>query len=299
MNRSRLTLAMAVLLTVFATAAPTSHGLDLGGMDTKVKPGDDFFAYANGAWLKATQIPPDRASYGVFTMLDEVANKRTADLVRTAASAKRGTEARKIGDYYTAFMNEALIEKRGLAPIEPQLESIAAIRDKRALASHLGSELRADVDPLNNTNFHTSRLFGLWVSPGFADPDHNVAYLLQGGLSLPDRDNYLETDAASVELQKKFRAHIAAVLTLAHIADAETKADAIYGLEHRIAEVHATRTESADVNKANNPWPQGEFSTRAPGLDWDRYFRAAGLSTPTITVWPSGRCGRRGAPRRQ
>lgn len=279
----------ALVLLLFAVTAPVALAQDIAGMDRSVKPGDDFFRFANGAWLDKTQIPADRAAYGVFSMLDEEANRRTADLVREAASAPAGSEARKVGDYYTAYMNEAAIERRGIAAVQPHLRAIAAIRDKDELATYLGSELRADVDALNNTNFHTTRLFGLWVSPGFADPDHYVGYLLQGGLGLPDRDNYLQTDARSVELQSKYIAHIAAILQLAHIRDAESRAVAIYDLERRIAQTHATRTESVDVNKANNPWTMREFATRAPGMNWDRYFAAARLAgQPMLVVWHPG-----------
>jgi putative endopeptidase len=116
---------------------------------------------------------------------------------------------------------------------------------------------------------------------------------LQGGLGLPDRDNYLSTDAQDVELQAKYKAHIAAVLKLANMADADTQAARIYDLERKIAEAHNTRTDSADVHKANNPWRLQDFSTKAPGLEWASFFKAAGLSgQPMIMVWhPAGVTG--------
>jgi putative endopeptidase len=272
-----------------AEVARDTHGLDLSGMDRSVNPGDDFFRYANGDWLKVTKIPEDRASYGVFDALAEEANRQTADLIMEARKAAPGSEARKVGDYYDAFMDEKAIEARGLSPLKAELDEINSIADKAALARVLGSELRADVDPLNNTNFYTDRLFGIWVSPDFNNPERNVAYILQGGLGLPDRDNYLGNDARDVELQAKYRAHVAKVLKLAGVADAEAKAARIYDLEHRIAEAHTSRTESEDVHKANNPWRLQEFSAKAPGLDWPNFFKAAGLSgQPLIMVWQPG-----------
>jgi putative endopeptidase len=296
MRTNHLKLGLALLLFVAQLCAPFAaaqqpareHGPDIAGMDKAVRPGDDFFSYANGNWFKSTQIPPDRSSIGVFSILDAKANRRTADLIRDAAKSNppAGSEARKIADFYAAYMDEQAIESKGLAPVRPELDGIAAIRDKAALARLLGGQLRADVDALNNTNFYTDRLFGLWVSPDFNNPERNVGYLLQGGLSMPDRDNYLSTDAASVELQNKFRDHVAAVLKLAGVAEADAKAARIYDLEHRIAETHASRTDSADVLKANNPWPVREFSRRAPGLDWAGFFTAAQLSgQPMIMVW--------------
>ncbi|HYX28270.1 MAG TPA: M13 family metallopeptidase, partial [Pyrinomonadaceae bacterium] len=255
-------------------------------------PGDDFFSYANGTWFRAAQIPADRSSYGAFDAVAEKVNQRTADIIKEADKSN-DAETRKIGDYYDAFMDENAIESKGLNPIKSELDEIGSIADKTALAKVLGSQMRADVDPLNNTNFYTDRLFGIWVSPDFNNPTHNIAYLLQGGLGLPDRDNYLSAEKNNVELQSKYREHVATVLKLANIADADAKAARIYDLEKMIATAHVNRTDSEDVHKADNPWPLKDFSKQAPGLDWDTYFKAAGLSDqPMIVVWhPSGVTG--------
>jgi predicted metalloendopeptidase len=269
-------------------AATASKGLDMAGMDRAVKPGDDFYAYANGGWMRSTPIPADRPAIGAFSTIDEEVNQRTADLIREAgrSDAARDSEARKVGDFYNAFMDERAIEARGLTPIKEDLDAIAAIQDRRALARLLGSELRADVDPLNNTEFHTDRLFGLWVSPDFARPDRNVGYLLQGGLGMPDRDNYRSSEAGNQELQAKYRAHITRVLELSGRAGAGDRAARIYDLERAIADAHVSRTDSEDVHKANNPWKLSEFAARAPGLDWDAFFGSAGLAgEPMIMVW--------------
>jgi putative endopeptidase len=276
-------------------AADTPHGLDVAGMDRKVRPGDDFFAYANGKWVATTEIPADRSSWGVFAMLAEKADKRTADLIRDTAAKKNaaGSEEQKIADYYAAFMDEAAIEAKGLHPLDDQLAAIRAISDRTALARIAGSQLRADVDPLNNTNFETSRLFGIWVSPDFDKPSANTGYLLQGGLGMPDRDYYLGTDATSKATQDKYRQHIAAVLKLAGIDGAEERAGRIYDLEHGIAEGHGSRTDSEDVHKANNRWTRADFSSKAPGLDWPAFFDAAGLGAQNdLFVWqPTGVIG--------
>jgi len=285
-------LGLALLLAngnlLLSSRVARAQGIDLAGMDKSVDPGDDFFSYANGGWFKTVEIPADRPAYGAFDMIAEKVRTRTADLIKGAGKSSE-PEAKKIGDYYDAFMNEDAIEKKGLTPIKADLDEIARLADKTALARLLGSQLRADVDPLNNTNFYTDRLFGIWVSPDLNNPTHNVAYLLQGGLGLPDRDNYLSTEKNDVELQAKYREHIVTILKLANIADAEAKAARIYDLEKMIATVHATRTDSADIQKANNPWPVKDFSKKAPGLDWTTFFKASGLSAqPTIIVWHPG-----------
>jgi putative endopeptidase len=282
--------ALIALSTALAQDAPTPaiHGIDPSHMDTSVKPGDDFYHYANGAWLKSYEIPPDRAGVGVFSVLDDIANKRTAALIEEVAKSnpKPGTGQRKIADLFNAFMDEPGIESKGMAPLRPQLASIAAIKDKKDLARALGESLRNDVDALNNTNFHTANLFGLWVAPGFEDSDHYTAYLLQGGLQLPDRDYYVSDSAHMRELRAKYQPHIAAMLKLAGFTDTDTRAAHIFELEKAIAEKHISFADSQDVHKANNTWKQSDFAAKAPGLDWAEYFKAAGLSKqPSFIVW--------------
>src|SRR3954451_1368883 len=288
MTSRKLAFVTAFFLALTAAAAGPNHGLDPAGMDKSVKPGNDFYAYANGTWTKNTPIPPDRSSVGVFSILDEKANERTSKLIQDADKSKAAasSEERKIGDFYAAFMDEKAIESRGLRTIQQELDQIAAISDKSSLARVLGSELRADVDALNNTNFYTDRLVVLSGSPDFDNPTRNVGYLLQGGLGLPDRENYLRKDAKDIELQTKYRAHIVAVLGLAHVANATERAAHIYALEHKIAEAHVSRVDSEDVHKANNPWKLQQFPVKALGLDWPAYFKAADLSAqPMIMVW--------------
>src|SRR5208337_4704718 len=118
-----------------------------------VKPGDDFYQYANGEWLKRTEIPPDRVGVNVFTKLGDLANKRTSDLIEEIAKSNppAGSSSRKVADLYNSYMDEAAIEAKGFTPLRPHLEAISAIRDKLELARALGETLRADVDALNNT----------------------------------------------------------------------------------------------------------------------------------------------------
>ena len=290
MDRTRFTKIFTLILLISVVywglpVAARDPGIDIGGMDKSVDPGDDFFGYTNGNWAKATTIPADRTSFGAFDVIFDEVSKRTNDLI-TAAATSKDPEIRKVGDYYKAYLDEASIEKRGLDPIKDELAEINAIDDKAALSRVLGTELRADVDPLNATNFYTNRLFGLFISSDFNNPKKNVPYLLQGGLGMPDRDNYLSTDEHNVDLQNKYKTHIETVLKLANVADADAKAQRIYDLEHKIAEVQESREESEDVHKANNPWKLADFATKAPGIDWAAYFKAAGVSSqPMIMVW--------------
>ena len=276
------------LATAQDASKPDTHGISVANMDRSVVPGDNFFLYCNGDWIKRTELPPDRARLSVFSTLADLSDKRTSALIEEIAKSnpKPGTSARKIADLYNSYMDEALIEAKGLAPIQPHLKAIAAIQDKKQLAATLGETLRADVDALNNTNFHTAHLFGLWVAPGFNDPDHYAAYLLQGGVQLPDREYYLSDNQHMREVRTKYQAHVSAMLKLAGFDDADARAERIVALEHAIAEKHLTLAENDDIHKANNPWTLADFSSKAPGLDWPEYFRGAGLSKQaSFIVW--------------
>jgi predicted metalloendopeptidase len=294
MTRTGRTTLLIALLAAAAcnrdrSAAPATagHEIDRDAMDTAVAPGDDFFRYANGGWLKKTEIPPDRSTYGIWTVLFDRAQQRTRELLEHAAAAgSAGTDERKVGDYYATYMDEASIEKKGLDPLRARLREIAALGDKRALAGWIGRDLRADVDPLNMTNFHTSRLFGVWITEDLNNPARNVPYLLQGGLGLPDRDYYVEKGERMDAIRSAYRSHISKILELAGIDRPTDRAAGIFNLESRLAAVHATRTESVDVQKANNPWALAEFARRAPGMDWPSLLAAARLDkAPAVVVW--------------
>jgi endothelin-converting enzyme/putative endopeptidase len=275
------------LLAAYAQDTPKqdTHGIAVANMDRSVKPGDNFYLYCDGDWIKRTEIPPDRSRIGVFTTLADLSDKRTAALIEEAAKSA-GPRASKIADLYNSYMDEAGIEANGLAPIQSHLKAIAAISNKKELAAALGESLRADVDALNNTNFHTSHLFGLWVAPGFNDSDHYAAYLMQGGVQLPDRDYYLSSSEHMREIRTKYQAHVSAMLKLAGFTDTDARAERIVALERAIAEKHLSLEANDDIHKANNTWKQSDFAANAPGLDWAEYFRGAGLSKQaSFTVW--------------
>ena len=286
--RFRLVLATLFIAVAACKAAPKPlrSGIDLAGMDKSVNPGDDFYEYTNGNWSKATPIPPDKSRYGVFTMLADEVRKRTRSLIEEAsANTGTGDEPRKVGEYYSSFMDEATIESKGIAPLKPQLDTISKIQNRNDLAGTLGGTLRADVDALDATNFHTENLFGVWVTQALTDPTRTVPYLLQGGLGLPDRDYYLSGTPQMADLRKQYQTHIAAVLMLAGFTDPSTRAARVFALETKIAKVHATRVESEDVHTAVS-WKREEFAMKAPGVDWAVLLDGAGLKdVPEFIVW--------------
>jgi putative endopeptidase len=274
--------------TAASSQAKQSAGLDLAGMDRQVKPGDNFEQYANGTWRDNTEIPQDRSSTGVFYEVFEKAEKRTSELVKGLAASEpaAGSDERRIADYYKAFMDESAIEQRALHPLDAQLAKVDAIKSRTDLARALGAQLRADVDPINATNFETEHLFGVFVAQGLEDPTHNVPYLLQGGLGMPKRDYYLSSESEMVAFRDKYKMYVASLFSLVGVKDSAARADSIVALETKIAQAHATLVESEDPHKANNPWAVHAFGKQAPGLDWPTFFQAAGLSKqPKIIVW--------------
>jgi putative endopeptidase len=286
-----LATAISCGLASAAAMAAQPVGVDLKGMDRSVQPGDDFDGFANGNWRKTAQIPADRASTGVFLEVFEKAEKRNAELIKAAGEGHpaAGSNQRLIADYYKAYMDQAAIEKAGLAPLKPALDAIDAIGDKAALSTALGAQLRADVDPINATNLDTGHLLGLFVAQGLEDPTRNMPYLLQGGLGMPNRDYYLKTDKDMVDTRTKYAVYVEAVLKQSGTPDASAKAKAVMALETKIAQAQESIVDSEDIHKANNPWPRTAFASKAPGIDWNAYFKAAALDDqPTFIVWQPG-----------
>ena len=288
--RAALIAALSVATLASLPVQAQQSGTPAAQAPAAVLPGDDFYGYVNGEWMRTTEIPADRSSWGSFASLAEETNARITSLVEgLPRNAKAGTEAAQIGDFYRSYMDEAAIEAKGWTPIKPLLKKIDQLHDQAGLARALGESLRADVDPLNATNFFTENLFGLWVAQDLNDTSRNVAYLLQGGLGMPDRAYYLTDSPRMQGLRTSYQAHIAAMLKLAGYSQPEERAARVFALEQQIAASHATREDSADVAKGNNAWRAQDFASKAPGLDWKAFFQAAGLGAQQdFIVWHPG-----------
>ena len=258
----------------------TQAGINTTWMDKSVVPGDDFFAYANGSWVKSTAIPADRSSIGGFFIADQQREKNTRELFEAILKAKptSGNDA-LIANYYNAYVNTDAIDRAGLAPARADLDAIARIADTRQLSAAIGSTLRADTDPLNATNFQTENLFGIFVTQGLTTPGEQLPYIMQGGIGLPEREYYLSNDAKMAELRPKYKAYIAQILGFAGYPDAQGAAGRIMDLETKIAQAHATREESEDFAKGAQVWSRAELEQKAPGIDWGALLGAAQLGS--------------------
>lgn len=284
--------AVAVSQTSPNPAAEPAHGIAVPNLDPHVRPGDNFFLFCNGSYIAHTKLPEDRARIGLFNTLTDQSINNVQGLIDEAgqssgqAGAQKDPDRVKIADLYHSYMDEPALAAHGLTSLRIHLAEIDRVANATDLARALGSSLRADVDALNNTNFHTSNLFGVWVAPGFNDPDHYAAYLLQGGLELPNRDYYLSDSGAMSAVRQKYRAHVAAMLRLAGLSDADGRAARVFDLETAIARVHLSLAANEDIKAANNPWTLADFAKRAPGLDWQALLTAAGLPpAATYIVW--------------
>ena len=255
------------------------------GMDRSIRPGNDFYRYANGGWLKTAEISAGQSSYDTRAILTERTSQRVRKLIQDAADVQpaRDSITQKVGDYYASFMDEDAIEAKGLTPLADEMNRISAITNRASLSAYLGTTLNSEVDGLTANADH---IFGVWVNQSFTDSNHYVFHLLQGGLGMPDRDDYLDPSPKMDALRLQYQSHIAAILRLAGVADSDRKAARILSLEIRIAQAHAPDADAADVFKQNNPWKRADFSVKAPGMDWDAYFTAAGVAEqPEFIVW--------------
>ena len=262
-------------------AAPqgTELGIRTDWMDTSANPGDDWYEYVDGGWMKKTEIPADRSGVGGFFIADQQTEKNLAALIAEIEKSdpEPGTNAARVKTFYDAYLDTKAIDAAGMTPIQPDLQRFQAITDKRDLAYVLGSQVRADVDPLNATDFATENLFGVFVTQALKGGEV-VPYILQGGLGMPEREYYLSDDPKMASLRDQYRSYIGNLLKAAGIADADAKAKRVFDLEMKIARAHVSREESDDWATASSLWSQDDFAQKAPGLDWNAFFAGAQLS---------------------
>jgi putative endopeptidase len=275
MKRRHITLfASIALLTSAAVVAQTPAGKPVFGVwgvrgedgDRSVKPGDDFWAYANGAWAKRTPIAADRTFVGIDSVLNDQTDRNVRAIIEDMAKNPKanGVIGQQIGDFYASWMDEAGIEARGLTPLKPWLAKVSAVKDRKGLMT------------LWSTQQYTAPA-GVGIIPDFADPKRYVAYAGQSGLGMPNRDYYLLEGAKYDGFRAAYRAYVVKVQTLAGIADAEGRADRIIALEKAIATAHWTPERSRDIKAIYNPMNRAQLTALAPQFDWTAIMAQSGL----------------------
>jgi putative endopeptidase len=264
-----------------ASEAPAGHaqigawGLDLGAHDTAVKPGDDFYRYAEGKWLDASQIPPDRTSWGSFAELADRAEHQIRAITEALpADAPAGSTEQKAGDFYRAYLDTDTIESHGLTPAQPGLEAIAAARTHEQLATLIGRPDLALNSPLS-----------VAISLDQKNPDRYIVVVTQSGLSLPDRDYYLKDEPVFTNLRARYVAHVERMLTLAGEKKAAAKAAMVLEIETRIAQAHWPAAKRRERDLTYNLRTRAQLEQLTPGFPWQPLLSAQGLaSQPEFVV---------------
>ena len=244
-------------------------GVELKSMDAAVKPGDDFFQYVNGTWLKTATIPADRSSTGSFQDLRIESEKRMKQIVGELTAKpydQLSPEEKKLRDLYDAFLDRKQIDSRGLAPVKADLTYIGGLKTHRDVARAMGSiKLQADT------------IYNMYIGVDDKHPDAYSVNLLQGGLGMPDRDYYLRDDKALQVTRDAYKTYLAAMLSLAGEKHADARAAKIYALEAEIAKVQWPNAERRDANKIYNPMTISELEKLAPGFPWRPFLKKAGI----------------------
>ena len=242
-------------------------GFDASGMDRSVKPGDDFYQFANGAWNVRTEIPSDRTRFGNFDILSVLSENRVHAILEDAKAGKvKDPDAAKIAAAYAAYMNADLADSLGAKPIAPELAAIRAAKTKDDMVGLMG---RTNSD-------HYEPVLGLGIGADAKTPTRYAVYASDGGLGMPDRDYYLQ--ASFAEKKTAYLAYVQQILTLAGWEKPAENAKAIVAFETRLAEASWTRAERRDRDKTYNPMSLAELEALTPGYDWKRYMAAAGLT---------------------
>ena len=276
---SRLALGAAALALAIPTIAQMAKprygtfGIDLSAADKSVKPGDDFWTYANGAWAKRTAIPADKGGVGYGNILSDEAEVNVRAILDDMAAnpAQYGATGKQIGDFYASWMDAAAIDAKGAAPLKPYLDRINAVNDTAALQALFAA-----------TGYASPVEIG--TIPSLSDPTRYTAVVGQGGLGMP-RDYYLLPGAKYDAFRTAYRAYIQQMQELAGIPDASAKADAIFALETSLAKVQWSPAESRNIAKLNDPETIAGLKSKAPEFDWALMLRTAGLdSSPTILM---------------
>ena len=259
-------LCVALLIAPSTVPSVKPWGVNLGFVDPGAKPGDDFYEFANGGWLRSAEIPPDRAAAGVGLELNKLNEERLKTIIAGLHTRKPGAEEQKLRDLYDAFMDEAGIEAKGLKPAQEDLATIAALQSLEDVARMLGTP-----------GYPLGGPFRMTVAADDKNPDAYVVVLNQWGLGMPDRDYYLRDDAALAKTRDAYKKYLAQMLTLAGIQDAEPRAEAIYALERAIAEAHWPAADRRDEDKVYNPMTLPELEKLVPDYPWAATFTAAGI----------------------
>lgn len=276
MKKITMVAALAVAALAADAQAPAAaqgavHGVNKADMDMSVRPGDDFYQYAGGGWLKANPMKPEYSSYGVFNDLAETNRKQIRELFENLSKEKHafGSVGQKVADLYNMAMDSVRLNKEGAAPLQKDLDKVKAFSKKADFTAFIADQHLYKGNPF----------FGIGVDTDLKNSDLNVMWLSAGTSGLPDRDYYLNTDADSKKKQEAYRAYISKIFQLSGYKkkEAEKAAKVIYNIEYQFAEAEMSRAEARDYNKLYNIYTIDMLQKDYPAIQWAKYFELMGV----------------------
>ena len=276
MKKITMAAALAVAALAADAQAPAAaqgavHGVNKADMDMSVRPGDDFYQYAGGGWLKANPMKPEYSSYGVFNDLAETNRKQIRELFENLSKEKHafGSVGQKVADLYNMAMDSVRLNKEGAAPLQKDLDKVKAFSKKADFTAFIADQHLYKGNPF----------FGIGVDTDLKNSDLNVMWLSAGTSGLPDRDYYLNTDADSKKKQEAYRAYLSKIFQLSGYKkkEAEKAAKVIYNIEYQFAEAKMSRAEARDYNKLYNIYTIDMLQKNYPAIQWAKYFKLMGV----------------------
>lgn len=276
MKKITMVAALAVAALAADAQAPAAaqgavHGVNKADMDMSVRPGDDFYQYAGGGWLKANPMKPEYSSYGVFNDLAETNRKQIRELFENLSKEKHafGSVGQKVADLYNMAMDSVRLNKEGATPLQKDLDKVKAFSKKADFTAFIADQHLYKGNPF----------FGIGVDTDLKNSDLNVMWLSAGTSGLPDRDYYLNTDADSKKKQEAYRAYLSKIFQLSGYKkkEAEKAAKVIYNIEYQFAEAKMSRAEARDYNKLYNIYTIDMLQKDYPAIQWAKYFELMGV----------------------
>lgn len=259
---------------------PKRQFVDVAGLDSSVKPGDDFFRYVNGLWYDTARIADDQSGVGSYRFLNIPQKVLLRDILEELASTTytQGSLEQQVGDFYASGMDTSSINQLGYDPIKPILDQIETIDNTSDLMVFIADDLKSGV----------SSLISLGIYPDQANSKVNIAHFSQTGLGLPDRDYYFKTDSSSVAIQNAYQSYLQKLFELTENEDAQSLANRVYDLERQLAESHKTRIERRDVKANYNKLSLGDIEQRQPNMGWSNLFERLGLEADSVDMRQPG-----------
>ena len=278
MKRSLLFFAALLLLAACKTTADKTTVADIQGIDSSLKPGDNFFMYVNRKWYDSAQIPPSQSGVGAYMFMNYPQRLRLQGILDSVSKASNtaGSIEQKLGDFYASGMDTTMINQRGYDPVKPLLARIDSITDAASLMKFVALEAKA-----NNTS-----VLAFYVGPDNKNSSLNIAHISQAGIGLPERDYYFKTDASSIDIQQAYKAYLAKLfqLTGSDSATATKDAEIVYNIDKQLAASHRTNVELRDVNANYNKMAIATLAKRHTNIGWLNVLNNLGANTDSIDV---------------